>query len=151
MALHATCVTLGERGVLITGAPGSGKSTLALRLMDECGRGVGETAMVASLVADDRVILQRNDLFLEAAAPASLEGLLEVRGIGILRVPRVCSRCRVHLVVRLDTSAKEPERLPAASYTSYLGIALPLIRLNGHDPAVSARLRAALSHAGRVE
>ena len=49
--LHASCVALAGRGLLIRGAPGSGKSTLALTLM-----GLG-----ADLVGDDRIDLRLED------------------------------------------------------------------------------------------
>lgn len=45
--IHASCVAIGAKGVLILGESGAGKSDLALRLMDEGAR----------LVADDRTEL----------------------------------------------------------------------------------------------
>ena len=47
--LHATCVAIGGRGLLLLGPSGSGKSDLALRLID---RG-------AMLVSDDGVAIRR--------------------------------------------------------------------------------------------
>jgi len=75
--VHGTCVLLAEGGVLLRGGAGSGKSDLALRLMES-----GD----ARLVADDRVILERESHSgrLYASTPAALRGLLEVRGIGII-------------------------------------------------------------------
>ena len=45
--IHASCVALAGKGVLILGDSGAGKSDLALRLMDDGAR----------LVADDRTEL----------------------------------------------------------------------------------------------
>ena len=45
--IHATCIALDGRGVLLRGPSGSGKSDMALRLIDAG----------AELVADDRVDL----------------------------------------------------------------------------------------------
>ena len=75
--VHGTCVLLPEGGVLLRGGAGTGKSDLALRLLES-----GD----ARLVADDRVILERDDQSgrLYASTPETLRGLLEVRGIGII-------------------------------------------------------------------
>jgi HPr kinase/phosphorylase len=75
MPLHATCVAVDGKGLLILGPSGSGKSSLALQMM-----GLG-----ARLVADDRVELDRRGDSLFATCPASLRGLIEARGLGILR------------------------------------------------------------------
>ena len=49
MILHATCVAVDGRGLLILGPSGSGKSALALQLI----------ALGAQLVADDRTRVSR--------------------------------------------------------------------------------------------
>ena len=79
LLLHASAVALGGRAVLLRGASGAGKSDLTLRLIDEG----------AQLVADDQVELtaDANGRMLIAAAPEAIAGMLEVRGIGILRLP----------------------------------------------------------------
>ena len=74
--VHATCVALGEAGVLLLGASGAGKSDLALRLIDDGAR----------LVADDRVALGVQSGRLVATAPAGLPRALEVRGMGLMPV-----------------------------------------------------------------
>ena len=73
--LHGTAVWLRGQGLLLLGAPGSGKSTLAWDLMQDEG---------AMLIADDQVLLSAA---LEASAPVSLAGLLEIRPFGAVRVP----------------------------------------------------------------
>src|SRR3981189_3410655 len=88
--IHASCVAIGARGVLLLGASGTGKSDLALRLIDEG----------AKLVADDRTILFTAKGMLHARAPASIKGLLEIRGLGIVELP-VRTRVKIALVVRL--------------------------------------------------
>ena len=97
--LHATCVMIGDRAVLITGPSGSGKSDLALRLID---RG-------ATLVSDDYTVVHARDDALFASAPTTITGLIEVRGIGL--VPMPCANdARVALVVALtDEVARFPE------------------------------------------
>jgi HPr kinase/phosphorylase len=100
--IHASCVAIGRQGVLLLGKSGSGKSDLALRLID---RG-------AMLVADDRTILCLVNGALHARAPATIKGLLEVRGLGIVRFP-VRAQVRIALAVRLG---HEGARLPASRF-----------------------------------
>ena len=108
--------------MLLLGPPGAGKSDLLLRLID---RGF-------ALVADDRVDLADG----VASAPASLAGLLEVRGLGLFRLPHVAS-APVALAVELRVG----ERLPRPAIHPASG--LPLVQI---DPG--ARLRCATRGAG---
>jgi HPr kinase/phosphorylase len=109
MRLHGSCAARGEAGVLLIGAPGSGKSDLVLRLID---RGF-------VLVADDQLDIEGG----AASAPEALAGLIEVRGLGILRVPYL-ARARLALVVSLQ----RPERLPMPA--RYNNLDLPMISLD---------------------
>ncbi len=123
MQIHATCVARQGRGILLLGPSGAGKSDLALRLID---RGF-------VLVADDRVELDGA----LASPPASLAGLIEVRGIGIVRLPH---EAPVTLAVVLDLAA-QPDRLPAARLHAATGV--PLLALDPRE--VSAPEKAALA------
>jgi HPr kinase/phosphorylase len=82
--IHATAVLVGARAVLILGPPGVGKSRLALALLAAAQTG---QLSFARLVGDDRVLIEPvYGRLLVRPAPA-LAGLLEVRGLGIRRVP----------------------------------------------------------------
>lgn len=118
--LHASCVVLGEDGLLIRGVSGSGKSTLALALVRERRRDGG----FARLVADDRVRITVAHGRLVARPVAPLAGLVEVRGIGLTAATHEPA-CVLRLVVDLDE--REPERMPdpADLETCLLGIVLP--------------------------
>ena len=141
--LHGTCISVGGGGVLILGEPGSGKSALALRLIDEPGYGISGILLRSELVADDQVIVSRGQRGLMASAPASLRGKLEIRGLGIVTLATPPS-VALALVVRLqDHSAIE--RLPDPATIDILGVALPLVEIDGKLPAAPARLRAALN------
>lgn len=122
--LHATTVALGGRGLLILGPSGSGKSALALHLM----------AMGAGLVADDRTLLSRRDGALVAACPPALSGLIEARGLGLLRADPH-PPCPVAAVV--DLGQVETGRLPPARHLALLDVALPLLHKvdSPHFPA----------------
>jgi HPr kinase/phosphorylase len=130
--LHATCVALDGAGVLLRGAPGSGKSDLALRLIDAGAR----------LVADDRVELRAVSGAVRARAPAATAGLIEVRGLGVVRVPAL-DEAALALVVDLGGAA--PERLPAPSSCRIAGVGLPCITLDAFAVSAAARIRLAVA------
>lgn len=142
--IHGTCLAIGGDGVLLVGKPGSGKSDLALRLIDQPGSGISGTRRAAMLVADDQVLIRRQDGALVASAPAALKGKLEIRGLGIAELP-VEAEARLRLAVRL-TPAAEIERLPdlGSARMEILGTGLPLILLDPQSASAPARLRAAL-------
>ena len=130
--VHATAVDIGGKGVLLRGPSGSGKSDLALRLVDAG----------ALLVADDCVILSRRGGEVVAAAPATIAGRMEVRGLGIVRVPSA-GPSPVRLVADL-VRPEEVERLPKAAETVLLGVAIPLMHLAPFETSAPAKLRLAL-------
>jgi serine kinase of HPr protein (carbohydrate metabolism regulator) len=145
--IHGTCLAIGEAGVLLLGKPGSGKSDLALRLIDGEGKGLTGIMRLASLVADDQVVVRRAGEGLRATAPQALRGKLEIRGLGIVELaarPDVMLR----LAVRL-TPAAEIERLPdlPRSRMEILGLAIPLVLIDPESASAPARIRAALDHA----
>lgn len=113
--IHASAVALRGRAILILGAAGAGKSGLALALM----------AQGARLVADDRVVLRVDGAGrLLASAPPAIAGLIEARGVGILRV-EVVPEAEVILAVDLD---RAPEtRMPQSETITYLGTRVRLI------------------------
>ena len=129
LLVHASCVALGSgAGVLILGASGRGKSTLALHLM-EGG---------AQLVGDDRIILWREGAALYARAPAPIAGLIEARGLGLLRAPALRL---ARVVLAIDADAPEPARLPDPRQLSLCGVALPCLDLSRGPTFPAAVLR----------
>jgi HPr kinase/phosphorylase len=119
LTLHASCVAVAEKALLIRGASGCGKSTLALQMM-----GLG-----AVLVSDDRVILHRRGDAVLARAPDAIRGMIECRGLGLLNAHPV-QDVPVAGVVDLDQS--ETERLPPNRETVLSGCRLNLFhRIEG--------------------
>jgi HPr kinase/phosphorylase len=131
MQVHASCAARNGDGVLLLGPPGAGKSDLVLRLLNH--------GFV--LVADDRV--QIDDGY---ARPVSgLAGLLEVRGLGILRMPHLAP-VRLRLAVTLGPVT---DRLPQPA--RHAAPDLPLVSVDPSRPAAAQIVALALECAlGRV-
>jgi serine kinase of HPr protein (carbohydrate metabolism regulator) len=133
--LHASCVALEGRAILIGGPSGSGKSDLALRLLD---RGF-------TLVSDDRTIVRKDGERLIASAPATIKGKLEIRGVGIVDMESV-SDVPVALVVELTCDI---QRLPDDSRErKILGAGVPLINVDATTASAASKVAVALDRLG---
>lgn len=131
---HASCVALdgpaGPSALLIVGRSGSGKSRLALELISRGAR----------LVSDDQTHLRRDGAQVLASAPAAIAGMIEARGVGLLRLPAI-GEAPVRAVADLDSH--ERERLPPARSVALCGVDLPLI-FCGDDAGAAAAMAPAL-------
>jgi hypothetical protein len=129
--IHASAVLVGARAVLIRGPAGSGKSRLALALIEAGAAGLFS---FTRLVADDRahVAAAGGRLLVSPAEP--LRGLIEIRGLGIRRLP--FEPCAVAGRV-VDLAAPDAERLPRpeAETATVDGVALARLAVAaGADP-----------------
>lgn len=134
--LHATCVAVEGQGALILGRSGSGKSALALQML----------ALGGLLVSDDRVELRMDGKSVMADAAPNLFGLIEARGIGLLRA-QAAGETPINYVVDLDQS--EPARLPEPTKTVVLRQTVPLLRAAGVPNLAAALMQ--LLKMGRVD
>ena len=116
----ATSVMIGNKAVLIQGDSGSGKSFLAMRLIYAYG---------AKLISDDVTLLNKHSDELYANPVDEIKGQIEVRGVGILRVPCV-ENIKVACVIRLNEII--PDRMPMDSIVSILGCKVPLFTFDAH-------------------
>ena len=133
--LHASCVALDGRAVLITGISGSGKSDLSLRLID---RGF-------VLVSDDQTIVRKSGEKLIATAPATIAGKLEIRGVGIVEMETV-KDVQVALLVELTSDI---QRMPDDSRERpVLGVKLPLISVDATTASAASKVALALDRLG---
>jgi HPr kinase/phosphorylase len=122
--VHASAVLVGARAVL------------ALDLIDAARTG---SLLFARLVADDRVHLDNADGRLLVRPAEALAGLIEVRGVGLLRMAYEASAV-VGLVVDLATTAAA--RLPdqESLMTEIGGIELPRLAVASGIGALSGVL-----------
>jgi HPr kinase/phosphorylase len=115
--IHATTVAVSGQGVLIVGPSGSGKSSLAIQLI----------ALGAMLVADDQTIITAQGGTLIADVPSSIAGLIEARGVGLLKQAHA-GPTPLQLVV--DLGCREEKRLPERHVHVLEGCAMPCL----HNP-----------------
>lgn len=133
--LHASCVAIDGRAVLIEGRSGEGKSDLALRLID---RG-------AVLVSDDYTICARIDGVLLGSAPPNIAGKIEVRGIGVIDMPHQ-DRVPIALLV---TILEAPPRMPGEPKKRRIaGVDIPEVTLAALEPSAPVKVELALRHIG---
>jgi HPr kinase/phosphorylase len=145
--IHGTCVALGQRAAVLRGPSGSGKSDLALRFLFLARRGPAALDPPA-LVADDQVSIRRDGDRVLASAPGSIQGQLEVRGVGIVSVKPAAE---VELVLVVDlVDPGLVERLPPVGATARLaGADLPLVRLTPFEASAPIKLALELARASR--
>jgi HPr kinase/phosphorylase len=137
LRIDGVAVAIDDQGILLRGPSGSGRSDLALRLIDEGAR----------LISDEQVELQRRGdrVFISAPAimPPDLRGRIEARGLGLVPVPHATDS----KVLAWVFDMAEPdriERLPAAASAGYLGIDIPLLKLDPFAFSATAKLRLAV-------
>ena len=130
--IHASCVALAGKGVLLRGPSGVGKSDLALRLIHEAD---------AQLVADDQCRLTREGPAVWVTAPGTIRDRIEARGVGILNLP---AKAAVPLRLIVDLGQDLP-RLPDPAREALLGVSIPRAALDAHESGAVAKLCLALA------
>ena len=145
-------------GILITGDSGIGKSHTALALID---RG-------HALVADDAPSITRHaDGLLYGTCPASIQNLLEVRGLGILHVRELfgvrtlISKHRLDLIIHLIAASQTQPPLAIASQQRLAGhwetreilhVATPMLILQTQPaPMLALLIETAARHYARQQ
>lgn len=136
--LHATCVCVDGRGVLLRGPSGVGKSDLALRLIDDG----------AVLVGDDYCTVEAVNGELVAKGAANIAGKLEVRGYGIVEFPTV-SVSSIALVVDL-MRAQDIPRLPETTTCVIDGVTVAWMCVDPATASASIRVRLAVKRLGET-
>ena len=98
------------------------------------------------LVADDQTRLAKKGRGIVCAAPSPLGSLIEVRGVGIVKLDshRVVAGAPLALLVDLVPSSAI-ERLPEPDTESLLGVIVPRLALAPFEASAAAKLRLALA------
>lgn len=130
--LHASAVALDGAAIMLRGPSGSGKSTICLALIEHYG---------AQLIADDRLYADTDADTVMLRPHDGLAGLIEMRGLGVLRMAHLPT-ARLALVVELVAADAVPRIAPMAT-TEIAGCAIALLRLHGHDPYTPLKIHRA--------
>ena len=140
---HGTCVALGTSAVLLRGGSGSGKSDLALRFLAL----PEEDGLRSRLVADDQVWIEARDQGVIVTTPKALAGLIEVRGLGIKRVPFL-GTAQLVLICDLLAADRVP-RMPPDPWerTVLAGVEIPTLKFSPFEASAPLKLRMALLNA----
>ena len=123
--MHASAVSVGGRAAMAVGPPGSGKSATVLELISRGG----------TLVADDQTVLRRSANAIEVSPPPQLAGLIEARGVGLLRL-QYAEAAQLALIV--DLAKAETERLPERRCRNILGLDIDVIHGRGRKGLAAA-------------
>ena len=143
MILHAGLIARRTggcwAGALVTGVSGAGKSDLMLRALDLGFR----------LVADDRTCVWTSGGLLYGRAPDPLQGLMELRGVGVLGDEPPLPLAQVAMVVRCEEASSQVERLPDPQFEQVCEIKVPRLCVHALDASAPAKLGRALNHLSR--
>jgi serine kinase of HPr protein (carbohydrate metabolism regulator) len=135
LLINASVVAIAGRALAIEGAPGSDKSSLALALID---RG-------AVLVGDDGVLIERAGDRVIAHPPPRIAGLLEVHGVGLVKLP---TSPPTPLALILTLGMDVPRLPEALEIRQLLGCAIPVLPFAPGTIAPAARAEWALREHG---
>lgn len=118
-SVHGSLIAYQGMGILIMGPSGSFKTRLCIESMMHG----------AKFIADDQVVLSLTMGMLMGGPRPGFQGVLELRGVGLMKLPDSATQQVVHTVVEL-TPVEQIERLPVArEFREFLGIQVPLIRM----------------------
>ena len=130
--IHGSSIALEDNGVLIVGRSGSGKSELALRLIDSGG----------TLISDDQTLClkKQNEIFLFSIK--AIYGLLEIRNMGIIKVPYV-ENVKMKIIVSLVQ--KKTVQLYSKNKKRLLGINFPHLEIEPNEISAVAKIKLKLN------
>jgi len=134
--IHGSSVEINGQGILLTGPSGAGKSDLALRLVDDG----------ATLVADDYTVVAVDGGQVMISPPREIAGKLEVRGLGIIKLP-FTEKAPLRAVFEL-VNYRDIERMPEDTTVILDGVMVPQYRIDPFTASAAAIIRRALDKDG---
>ena len=130
--MHSTAISLNGDGILIKGPSGSGKTDLALRLIESGGK----------LISDDQVVIKKKAKKLFLSSPKELDGLMQLSGIGIVKVDYV-ENIPLELVVKLQPF-KVLDPFPINKQEVIEGFSIPALNLYSFSISATAKIKITL-------
>lgn len=140
ISVHASAFAYRGAGCLILGPSGSGKSTVLAQAM----------LSGAEYIADDQVSLRAESGCLIASAQPMIDQVMELRGLGLIKVPESAIHHPIHLAVTLTDGPIE--RLPEPQTIRFLEVDLPHYQLPvaPHTPVACLLLFCQAMQEGRM-
>ncbi|MEM7621031.1 MAG: HPr kinase/phosphatase C-terminal domain-containing protein [Pseudomonadota bacterium] len=142
--MHGTCIAIDDKAIVLRGASGSGKSDLALRFIHTPFPRISAPQnfqlQTGRLVADDQVLIHRNGEDLIASCPKQIQGMIEIRGVGLVAVPYL-ERARIYALVDLVALENVP-RLPddPIAKENLLDVTCPVFQLYSFEASAPFKL-----------
>ncbi len=144
-SIHGTCVAFGNDGALIRGPSGVGKSDLAFRYANlpdaDC-----------QLVGDDRIFLKSINNKLIVSGAEKLQGLIEVRSVGIIPI-EFKESAQLKLIIDLSGPEDAPRmQVPFDDncYEDIMGYRLPCVKLYSFEPSAPYKVLALIRLAAQL-
>lgn len=135
--LEANCVCVMGAGVLLFGPSSSGKSDLTLRLLSARSALLEEPC---ALVADDQTYVWSEGGELYASPPSQIAGLMEVRGVGVLRFNHL-EKVKISLALEL-VDREEIERIPELNSRNIVleNVHIPHVKLCAYETSAPEKI-----------
>lgn len=119
--VHANCLRLGNKGIILLGQSGSGKSVLTLSLIERAQWAQKDSC----LISDDYTDLKNKNGRLYGSCPENLRGAIEIRGAGLYEI-LYDEEVAIDFIIAL---CEDYERYPTGKKTTYCGVSLPFYAL----------------------
>jgi serine kinase of HPr protein (carbohydrate metabolism regulator) len=120
---HACALEIHQKGILIKGVSGSGKTSLCLGLLEQAER----RQIGCFFITDDQALISFKSGKIFASAPESIQGLVEIRGYGIIPYSNK-TRTEISLVVELVDDATV-ERMPDTTTIELENTIVPYLKV----------------------
>lgn len=146
LVLQASAVAIEGRALLIEGPPGIGKSSLALALIERGATLIGDDAVTVQRSVTSEIHAKGDDAgTLIATVPPNIEGLLEVRGVGLVTLETAGPTPVALILTLLLADDPAAQRMPhSAAKRDLLSCRVPVLPFTPGNIAPAQRALMAL-------